>query len=147
MAYSFFQIGTLLLGASLVLTAPVSLVPRQGTFSTLATADVDKFRPLTFFASTAYCSAAQTKDWSCGGTMIVKEFLERHNLTVWTLLSLQPTAMLIPTFNPQRLVAMVMTSNSGTWDLTQTSVYALHPCFMVPDLSCSTDRYCCPSRN
>jgi len=66
MAHPFLQTCVLLLGASLILASPISLVPRQGTFSTLAAADVDKFRPLTFFASAAYCPSAKTKDWSCG---------------------------------------------------------------------------------
>ncbi|KAF9454434.1 alpha/beta-hydrolase [Macrolepiota fuliginosa MF-IS2] len=66
MAYPLLHTATLLLGVSLVLAAPITLAPRQGTFSTLSTADVDKFRPLTFFASSAYCPANQTKNWSCG---------------------------------------------------------------------------------
>ncbi len=67
MSHSLFQACILLLGASLTLASPIPLLPRQGTFSTLAAADVDKFRPLTFFASAAYCPADKTKDWSCGG--------------------------------------------------------------------------------
>lgn len=69
MARSLLRSFVPFLGATLILASPISLLPRQGTFSTLATADIDRFHPLTFFASAAYCPAAQTKDWSCGGAL------------------------------------------------------------------------------
>jgi len=66
MARSLLRTCVPLLGATLIFASPISLLPRQETFSTLAATDIDRFRPLTFFASAAYCAAAQTKDWSCG---------------------------------------------------------------------------------
>ncbi|KXN88006.1 Lipase [Leucoagaricus sp. SymC.cos] len=66
MARPLLQFITLLFGASTIIAAPVTLVQRQGTFSTLSAPDADVFKPFTFFASAAYCSPDKTKDWSCG---------------------------------------------------------------------------------
>lgn len=70
MAHTFLQITTFLLGASTAIAAPLTLVTRAGTFSTVSATDFDRFKPFTFFASAAYCPATKTKDWSCGGEMI-----------------------------------------------------------------------------
>ncbi|KAF7770882.1 hypothetical protein Agabi119p4_6856 [Agaricus bisporus var. burnettii] len=66
MAYPLLRFATFLLGASTaVIAAPASLVQRQ-SFSTLAAADIARFKPFTFFASSAYCSPKLTKTWTCG---------------------------------------------------------------------------------
>lgn len=59
-----FLFATLILGANAVIAVPASPQP---SFSTLAPADISKFRPFTFYASSAYCSSVKTKTWSCGG--------------------------------------------------------------------------------
>lgn len=56
------------LGAMAVQASP-SLSARQ-SITALTTSQIDYFTPYTYFASTAYCTPAQTLAWDCGGMLI-----------------------------------------------------------------------------
>ncbi|KAG6819832.1 hypothetical protein H0H93_008089 [Arthromyces matolae] len=53
-----------------VVAAPVPTFHRTRdlvtTFSTLSAPEISGFRPFTNYASTAYCDASQTRNWTCG---------------------------------------------------------------------------------
>ena len=46
--------------------SPLGPIRRQ-SITTLSTAQIEAFKPFTFFASTAYCNPSTTINWSCGG--------------------------------------------------------------------------------
>ncbi|KAG6909384.1 hypothetical protein DXG01_000827 [Tephrocybe rancida] len=74
MAFSFFTLFSSFLLSTV--TVSVQAAPLRTTrpirrqdvtaFATLSTSEISSFRPFTHYASTAYCQASETKDWSCG---------------------------------------------------------------------------------
>ncbi|KAG6817307.1 hypothetical protein H0H87_010324 [Tephrocybe sp. NHM501043] len=49
-----------------VQAAPLQTRQDVAAFATLSTPEISAFQPFTHYASTAYCQATQTRDWSCG---------------------------------------------------------------------------------
>lgn len=47
------------------LALPTSISPRA-SITDLSTTQISSFKPYTFYASTAYCNAAETLAWNCG---------------------------------------------------------------------------------
>jgi hypothetical protein len=68
MVHSTIQISLtfVLLLFPLLTAATPAVQRRQSGITTLSPAQVASFKPYTFFASTAYCDASTTKNWTCG---------------------------------------------------------------------------------
>jgi len=64
LVYGFFV--SALLCALVVDAVPPELVKRQAITALTAT-QISEFKPLTFFASAAYCNPSSTLAWDCGG--------------------------------------------------------------------------------
>ena len=53
--------------AALFALVAASPLERRQSITTLSPAQVNSYTPYTHYASTGYCSASSTINWSCGG--------------------------------------------------------------------------------
>lgn len=56
----------LLLSVAVLLATPAPGLLALQSITALSTAQIDTFTPYTWYASTGYCSAAETLAWDCG---------------------------------------------------------------------------------